>query len=146
MRKNPKFVLGLLSIAFLSALTVLSLAGCSSPASSPPEIVGTWTRTFEDGQTFTLTFTETTFTILSTAPGPDGGTETDAGPISFDTSLKHIKLDVKTVTVTGSMHAHWHVGDTMFVLYSVSGTTLTIAVSTTEYPAGLTGGGALTKQ
>jgi hypothetical protein len=147
MRKNSKFVRGLLSIAFLSALTVLSLAGCSSPASSPPEFVGTWKVDSGGGFTITLTLTETTFTILATVGGTAPGTETDTGTIpSFDTSPKHIQLAVAAVTLTGGASAKWHVGDVIFMLYSLSGNTLTINSSTTGYPADLTGGAALTKQ
>ncbi|MGA2615507.1 MAG: hypothetical protein ABSG38_18875 [Spirochaetia bacterium] len=144
MRRNPLFLKLVLAV-FVSALTVLSHATCDHPVSSPPEFVGTWKGPLTLG-TATLTFTETTFTIL-TADASATATETDTGTItSFDTTLKHIQLAVATVTLTGSASAVWHVGDTIFMLYSLSGTTLTIAVSTTAYPADLTGGLALTKQ
>lgn len=170
MRRNPLFLKLVLSVfaVFVSALIVLSLATCSYFGNGP-EFVGTWKGPLPYG-TITLTLTETTFTILyetvtmvlysvSTPPSMMTGTvnltadytaiatETDTGTItSFDTNFKHIQLAVAAVTLTFSTSAVWHVGDTIFMLYSLSGNTLTIACSTTAYPADLTGGFALTKQ
>lgn len=143
MRRNPLFPKVFLAV-FVSALTVFSLARCSTE-NPPPEFVGTWKGPLPLG-TATLTLTETTFTIL-TADASATATEKDTGTVtSFDTTLKHIQLAVATVTLTGSASAVWHVGDTIFMLYYLSGNTLTIASSTTAYPAGLTGGLVLTKQ
>jgi hypothetical protein len=72
--------------------------------------------------------------------------ETDTGTItSFDTSLKHIQMEIKSVTLAGNQNAKWHVGDVIFVLYSLGGNALTINGSTTGYPTDLTGGIALTR-
>ncbi len=127
----------------MSALTVLSLAGCPPPHETP-EFVGTWFGQFPQTGTATVTFTETTCTIFTTGNFPD--TETDTGTITFDTSLKHIQCVVATVTRTGGGTSTTAPGDTFYMLYSLSGTTLTMASSKTGYPVDLSGGMAMTKQ
>jgi hypothetical protein len=144
MRKNLKSLLLLLPVVFISALTVLSLAGCPSPHETP-EFVGTWKGAIGGGGTLTLTFTETTFTSFA---GPLPDTESASGTItSFDTSSKHILGVVATESYTGSVPTTPMVpGDKLYILYSLSGTTLTMAFTKSAYPADLTGGIVLTKQ
>ena len=147
MQKNFKFLLKLLPLALMSALTVFSLAGCPSGGSSPPEFVGTWKGVVPGTSPtpFTVTLAETTFSVL--AGDPSGDSESLTGTITFDTSAKHILLLVATESYTGwAPTTPTLPGDKLYVLYSLSGTTLTIAFSKTAYPADLTGGIALTKQ
>jgi len=129
----------------MSALTVLSLAGCPPPHETP-EFVGTWFGHFPQTGTATITFTETTFTALITGNVPD--TESIAGTItSFDESSKHILAVVATESYTGAVPTKQSFpGDKLYMLYSLSGTTLTMASSKTEYPVDLSGGMAMTKQ
>jgi hypothetical protein len=149
MRKHSRFLLELFAFMFVAALPVIYLAGCSDSSTPPPEFVGTWqVSPMAPGRgALTLTLAETSFTLTAAdAPPPSPDLETDMGTISdIDTTLKHFTLNVKSVTLAGTENAHWVVGDIIFVLYSLSGNTLTINMSTTGYPADLTGGGALTR-
>jgi hypothetical protein len=144
MRKKPKFLLRLLSFIFMVALTVLSVAGCSTNGSGGPDFIGTWMGPISLG-TMTITFTETTFTSFY-----NGGSDTESGSgtiTSFDTSSKHILLLVATESYTGNPPTTPLVpGDKLYILYSLSGTTLTVAYTKTAYPADVSGGLVLTKQ
>jgi len=149
MRKNPKSLLKLLAFVFMSALTVLSLATCSGAGgeSSSPEFVGTWKGMVQATPPVPLILTLTPTTFSTLAGDPSGDSESLTGTITFDTSAKHILLLDVTESYTGNVPTTpTHPGDKRYVLYSLSGTTLTIAYSNTAYPTDVTGGIAMTKQ
>ncbi len=147
MKKN-RLYLKIFLLSFMSIMTALSLSTCTggggndgSTPPTPPEFVGTWEGPAPSPLTGTITFTisETSMTIFGKrVPATD--TETDTGPItSYDTSLKHILWKVATVTLTGSATTTTAPGDVFYILYSFSGSTLTVAVSNTDYPTDFTG-------
>ena len=120
-----------------------------APPASTPEFVGTWQASMGEGRgAITLTLTETLGTITAAdAPSPSLDLETDRVTItSYDTTLKHIKIEINSVRLDGTQQAKWVVGDVIFVLYSLSGNTLTVNFSTDEYPTDLFSGIALTRQ
>jgi hypothetical protein len=150
MRKHLRFLLELLAFILVVSLPVIDMAGCSSggsdPSTPPPEFVGTWKGGPPGGPTITLTITRTTFSVLADSGG--GDTESFAGTTtSFDTSAKHVLMVVATESYTGNAPTTPMVpGDKLYGLYSLSGTTLTMAMNNTTYPVDLSSAYTFTKQ
>jgi len=73
--------------------------------------------------------------------------ETVSGTLSSDASLNHLLLTVQKESYTGSPPGTpFGPGDKIYILYSISGTTMTAASDRTAYPADLTSSITLTKQ
>jgi hypothetical protein len=93
----------------------------------------------------TITIAETTIAWVSGDPSADS--ESITGTITSDTTAKHILATVATESYTGSTPTTPILpGAKLYFLYSISGTTLTLALNPTGYPADLGSAYIFTKQ
>ena len=151
MREHSRLVLGLFAFMLVIALPVIYLAGCSSGGGSdlstpPPEFVGTWVTPLGGGNTLTLTFTATTWT--SFAGVLTGDYENAAGTFILDEQAKHILATVGSESWGGVLPPSTPLapGEKLYFLYTLSGTTLTMAMDLTGYPVDLSSANVFTKQ
>jgi hypothetical protein len=144
MKMQKRLLPGLFAIMLTSVLTVLGLAGCPAGGGGSPDFVGTWVATTP--MALTLILGESTWSAIS---GTLPDTESLDGTItSYDGSAKHLVALVAHESYTGSTPTQpKNPGDSLYMLYSISGSTMTIAFTVNGgYPPNLIGGIALTKQ
>jgi hypothetical protein len=121
----------LITLAIVLCATI-GLATCSNPSGGGGlEFVGTWTHS-QGGQTETLTFTSSTFSIS------DSGVFVGNGSFSIqaiDEGAKHIQISFTSGT---GLYAPVPPGTVYYMTYSISGNSLYADLSTTGYPASAT--------
>jgi hypothetical protein len=145
MKRNRMALLVLLMLT--SVLSIFCIAGCNihgDPlAAVGPDFEGAWVATTPLPLTVTLTANQ-----WSSVSGSLPDTESVLGTVTnYDTNLKHLLVSVTAESYTGSTPVTPTLpGTKIYCLYSIVGTTMTMAVSNSGYPTDLSSAFVFTKQ